>query len=158
VRLFLSNIILKSFFYLRYRLRKRRSLYHCCVARLSFCSLLDSEFTTIVATAGAYGVIDVMSTAVGANSQSGHYSHVMGTTFRLSGVRLSSFRMCHNYLQFTIYNFKFTISNLCFGLFLGAAKVSLEKLIHFGITLAFRVTVHCRKINYYQFICQPFDV
>mgnify|MGYP000667725311 CR=1 FL=1 len=43
----------------------------------------------------AYGVINVVSTAVRADCQCGYFQNVMCTTFRLSGVRLSSFRMCH---------------------------------------------------------------
>lgn len=63
---------------------------------LSFSSFFDSEFTTIVTATWANSVVNVMSTAVGADSQCRHNGNVMGTTFGLSGVRLSSFWMCHN--------------------------------------------------------------
>ena len=67
---------------------------------LSFLSLLDSQLATIVTAARAYGVVNVVCATVRADSQRRHHGFVMGTTFRLSGVRLSSFRMCHNYLTF----------------------------------------------------------
>ena len=62
--------------------------------------MFNCEFASVVAAFGADSVVDVVCTTVGADSQSGHFSHVMRTTFGLSGVRLSSFRMCHNYLTF----------------------------------------------------------
>jgi hypothetical protein len=83
---------------------------------LSFLSLLDSQLATIVSAARAYSVVDVMCATVRANSQSRHFSSVMRTTFRLSGVRLSSFRMCHSLftilqiLQITILQFFYCIS------------------------------------------------
>ena len=40
----------------------------------------DSEFTTVVATSGAYGVVDVESTAVGAFGERRSYGLVMGAT------------------------------------------------------------------------------
>lgn len=78
----------------RLRVTKTQSLYVCTHHRLSF-SLLDSQFTTVVATGRANGVVDVKSATVRACSQCRSFHYVMGTTFRLSGVRLSSFRMCH---------------------------------------------------------------
>ena len=72
----------------------------CMYAMLSLCSFLYCQLTAIVATTRAYGMIQIVSATVRADCQCGHLSHVMGTTFRLSGVRLSSFRMCHNYLTF----------------------------------------------------------
>ena len=72
---------------------------------LSFSSLLNRQFTTIVSAAGAYSVVDVVCAAVRADSQCGQLSYVMSTTFRLTGVRLSTFRMCHNYLQFNHLQF-----------------------------------------------------
>ena len=58
-------------------------------------SLLDSQFTTIIAARRAYSVINVQRATVRACSQCRRFYYVMGTTFRLSGVALSSFRMCH---------------------------------------------------------------
>jgi len=75
------------------------------IVGLSLLSLLDSQFATIVTAARAYGVVNVVCATVRADSQCRHLSFVMCTTFRLTSVRLSSFRMCHNYLtilQFTI--------------------------------------------------------
>ena len=83
---------------------------------LSFLSLLDSQLATIVTAARAYGVVDVVCATVRADSQSRHLSFVMRTTFRLSSVRLSSFRMCHSLftilqiLQITILQFFYCIS------------------------------------------------
>jgi hypothetical protein len=55
------------------------------VFNLSF-SLLDSQFTTIVTAARAYGVVDVKCAAVRACSQCRGFHYVMGTTFGLAGV------------------------------------------------------------------------
>ena len=73
---------------------------------LGLCSLLYSQFTTIVSAGRADSVVDVMSAAVRAECQCWHFSFVMSTTFRCSGVRLSSFWMCHNSLlfYFVIFN------------------------------------------------------
>ena len=62
---------------------------------LGLCSLLYSQFTTIVSASRADSVIDVVSATVRAECQCWHVSFVMCTTFRGSGVRLSSFWMCH---------------------------------------------------------------
>mgnify|MGYP003403913237 CR=1 FL=1 len=62
---------------------------------LGLCSLLYSQFTTIVSASRADSVIDVVSATVRAECQCWHFSFVMCTTFRGSGVRLSSFWMCH---------------------------------------------------------------
>ena len=67
---------------------------------LGLSSLLYSQFTTIVSASWADGVVDVVSATVRAKCQSWHFSFVMCTTFRLSGVRLSSFWMCHSCLLF----------------------------------------------------------
>lgn len=72
---------------------------------LRLSGLFYSQFATVVATARAYSVVDVVSAAVRADCQCGQFSHVMSTTFRLTGVRLSTFRMCHNYLQFNHLQF-----------------------------------------------------
>ena len=72
--------------------------YHAESPHLGFCSLLYSQFTTIVSASWADSVIDVVSATVRAKCQCRHFSFVMSTTFRLSGVRLSSFWMCHNSL------------------------------------------------------------
>ena len=57
--------------------------------------LLNGQFTAIIATAGAYRVVDVPCTAVGADSQSGGYSLIMRSALECSRLGLSSFRMCH---------------------------------------------------------------
>ena len=74
--------------------------------RLGLCSLLYSQFTTIVSAGWADGVVDVVSATVRAECQCWHFSFVMCTTFRCSGVRLSSFWMCHSSLlfYFVIFN------------------------------------------------------
>ena len=61
---------------------------------------LDSQLSAIVATSTTNGVVDIGGSAVGAYCQSRHLGYVMSTTFRSSGVRLFSFRMCHNVLLF----------------------------------------------------------
>lgn len=50
-------------------------------------------------------MVDVVCATVGAYCQSRHLSYVMGTTLSLSGVRLSTFRMCHNYLSLNVIRF-----------------------------------------------------
>ena len=74
--------------------------------RLGLYSLLYSQFTTIVAASWADSVVDVVSATVRAESQCWHFCLVVSTTFRGSGVRLSSFWMCHNSLlfYFVIFN------------------------------------------------------
>ena len=93
--------------------RKRASMYldrDAAIARLSsFCCFFDSQLATIVAAGGAYGVVDVVCTTIGTDSQSRHLSHVMGTTFGLAGVRLSSFRMCH--ILFVLLVYKLIVSS-----------------------------------------------
>ena len=81
-------------------------------AHLGFCYFLNSQLATVVAARRAYGVVDVVSTAVRANSQCWHLCHVMSTTFRLSGVRLSSFRMCHILLFLLLVLFMYCPSSL----------------------------------------------
>ena len=71
--------------------------HHSPISGFSF---LNCQFTTIVATAGANRVVDVKCATVRACSQCRSLHNVMRTTFRLAGVRLSSFRMCHIVLQF----------------------------------------------------------
>ena len=72
---------------------------------LGLCSLLYSQFTTIVSAGRADSVVDVMSAAVRAECQCWHFSFVMCTTFRCSGVRLSSFWMCHSFIILFCYFF-----------------------------------------------------
>ena len=70
---------------------------------LGLCSLLYCQFTTIISTCWADSVIDVVSATVWAECQCWHFSFVMSTTFRGSGVRLSSFWMCHILFLFISY-------------------------------------------------------
>ena len=79
---------------------------HAESPHLGFCSLLYSQFTTIVSASWADSVINVVSATVWAKCQCWHFCFVVGTTFRLSGVRLSSFWMCHSSLLF--YKFFFS--------------------------------------------------
>ena len=58
-------------------------------------SLLNGEFTSVVAAAGAYSVIYIPLTAVGALSECGGNCLIVSSTLESSGLRLSSFRMCH---------------------------------------------------------------
>ena len=76
---------------------------------------LDSDFTAIVATFAAYGVVDVPGAAVGAKSQSGSYSLVVGATFGGTGLRLFAFRMCHFVLIFMSF-FIFVVIGLSVGI------------------------------------------
>ena len=72
---------------------------------------LDSHLATIVSASGAYGVVDVVGTAVGAYGERGCYGLVMGTTFSGTSLRLSSFRMCHFcFTILTIYYFTVSLS------------------------------------------------
>ena len=87
----------------------RLSTYHAESSHLGFCSLLYSQFTTIVSASRADSVINVVSATVRAECQCWHFSFVMCTTFRLSGVRLSSFWMCHSCLLFLIVIFNLII-------------------------------------------------
>ena len=57
--------------------------------------LLDGELTAVVATSGAYGVVDVPCAAVGADSERGGYGLVVRSALEGSRLGLSSFRMCH---------------------------------------------------------------
>ena len=82
-----------------------QSLYACTIDRLSF-RLLDCQFTTVIATRRANGVVDVKCAAIRAWSQCRSLHYVMGTTFRLAGVRLSSFRMCHFALAILVHAIK----------------------------------------------------
>ena len=75
---------------------------------LGLCSLLYSQFTTIVAASWANSVVDVVSATVRAKCQCWHFCFVMCTTFRCSCVRLSSFWMCHSCLLFLIVILIFT--------------------------------------------------
>ena len=96
----------------------------------------------------------------------------MGTTFGLSGVTLSSFRMCHinlrfNNLRFTIYLVIYLIGFLApFGarsMLLQAStigiqivtKVIMEEKFHLLVALTRLVTVNDRNIDTYYFICEP---
>ena len=67
---------------------------HNCSPKSRFC-VFDSQFTTIVAARRANSVENMHCTAVRAYSQCRCFNYVMGTTFGLTGVALSSFRMCH---------------------------------------------------------------
>lgn len=58
--------------------------------------LYDCQLAAIVAAGGANGVVDVPSAAFGADSERRCYGLVVGSTLEGSGLRLSSFRMCHN--------------------------------------------------------------
>ena len=73
---------------------------------LGLCCLLYSQFTTIVSASWADSVVDVVSATVWAKRQCWHFSLVVSTTFRGSGVRLSSFWMCHSCLLFIFVIFK----------------------------------------------------
>ena len=79
----------------------------------------NSNLATIVATRGAYSVVDVISTTVRAYCQCGSYSLVMGTTLSGTSVRLSSFRMCHNSINY--------FNNLQFTFF------ERKQIIHFSL-------------------------
>ena len=57
--------------------------------------LYDCQLAAIVAAGGANGVVDVPSAAFGADSERRCYGLVVGSTLEGSGLRLSSFRMCH---------------------------------------------------------------
>ena len=57
--------------------------------------LLDGQFTAIITTSRAYGVVDVPCSAVRADSQRRSYSLIVGSAFERSRLGLSSFRMCH---------------------------------------------------------------
>ena len=84
-----------------------------CIVRLRLGSLLNCQLAAIIAAAGAYSVVDVVSAAVRANCQSRHFRYVMSTPLGLTGVRLSTFRMCHNYLQFNLLQFVFVFFFFC---------------------------------------------
>ena len=99
-------------------------------------------------------MVDVQCAAVRACSQCRRFHYVMGTTFRLSGVALSSFRMCHINLRF--YDLRF--NNLFFVYLIGfriVTKVIMEEKFHLRIALTRLVTVHDRNIDTYYFICEP---
>ena len=86
-----------------------RLLHHLQRAMLSFSSLFNSKFTAIVTARTTNSVVDVVSAAVGADSQSRHNCYIMRTTLRSTSVRLSSFRMCHNSIYYLIiYNLQFS--------------------------------------------------
>ena len=57
--------------------------------------LYDSLTAAVVAAFAANGVVDVPVAAVGAKSQCGFYSLVVGATLCGAGFGLSAFRMCH---------------------------------------------------------------
>ncbi len=78
---------------------------HAESPHLGFCCLLYSQFTTIVSASWADCVVNVVSATVRAKCQCRHFCFVVCTTFRLSGVRLSSFWMCHNCLLFYLVYF-----------------------------------------------------
>ena len=65
--------------------------------------LIDYELATIVAALAAYVVIHMPCTAVGADGESGDKSLVVCATFRSSGMRLSSFGMCHFLCAFNCF-------------------------------------------------------
>ena len=70
---------------------------------LSLCfSLFDSKFTAIVTTFSTNCVINVGCATVRANCQCRQYCYIMCTTLSGSGVRLSSFRMCHIIVTFIV--------------------------------------------------------
>lgn len=72
-------------------------------ALLSLCGSFDSEFSAIVSTSTAYGVVDVGCSTVGANCDCRQFCYIVSTTLRCSGVRLSSFRMCHVFYYLLVY-------------------------------------------------------
>lgn len=79
----------------------------CAVRKLLGHFVLDdSELATIVTAGGAYGVIDVESTAVGALGERGSYGLVMSATLEGAGLGLSSFRMCHGEILFLFVCFR----------------------------------------------------
>ena len=143
---------------------------HAESPHLGLCSLLYSQFTTIVSASWADSVVDVVSATVWAKCQCWHFCFVVGTTFRLSGVRLSSFWMCHNSYLFYLLFLKLiqpsmlrlatqnchAIITYClhilFFIFYFGTKVVLEKCIHFWVATTILVTMHQRKIHYNQFI------
>ena len=66
------------------------------VVRRLYCSLfLDSQLSTIVAASAAYSVEYMPLAAVGADGQCRSYCLVVSSSLGSSGLRLSSFRMCH---------------------------------------------------------------
>ena len=79
----------------------------------------------------------------------------MGTTFRLSGVRLSSFRMCHINLQFKhlLFYYLFYV-RIVFGIRL-VTKVGLEEKVHLRVATTGLVTVNKRNIDTDYFIGEP---
>jgi hypothetical protein len=50
---------------------------------------------TVVTALGAYGVINMPCTTVGALSDGRSHSHIVGAALSGTSLRLSSFRMCH---------------------------------------------------------------
>ena len=68
------------------------------IATLNSCFLAHHVLATVVPALGAYGVINMPCTTVGALSDGGSYSHVMSATLGCASLRLSTFRMCHFYL------------------------------------------------------------
>ena len=144
------------------KVKRQKAYYHLSPftfhfsSRLSFC-LLDSQLTTIVSAARTDGVVDVQCTTVRACCQCRSFYYVMGTTFCLSGVALSSFRMCHNILQF--YDLRF--NNLVFVYLIGfrfVTKVIMEEKFHLLVALTRLVTVNDRNIDTYNFIGEPGQV
>jgi hypothetical protein len=57
--------------------------------------LVHHVLATVVTALGAYGVINVPCTTVGALSDGRGHSHVVGAALSGTSLRLSSFRMCH---------------------------------------------------------------
>ena len=57
--------------------------------------LVHHVLATVVTALGAYGVINVPCTTVGALSDGRSHSHIVGAALSGTSLRLSSFRMCH---------------------------------------------------------------
>ena len=68
------------------------------ISQLRF--FFDCDLAAIVTAGGAYSVIDVVLTAVGAYGQRGSNCSVVCSSFESPGLGLPSFWMCHFYLLF----------------------------------------------------------
>ena len=70
--------------------------------------LLDGQFTAIITTSRAYGVVDVPCTTVRTYGERASYGLVMGATLEGTGLGLSSFRMCHgSFIVFFVIIFRY---------------------------------------------------
>ena len=96
---------------------------------------LDSHLAAIVSAGGAYRVVNVELSTIGAFRQCGRYRLVVGSSFEGASLRLSSFRMCHCCL---------CIMCLLFFLFLFLCPCHhqpLQDAGHPAVALPFRVNV-----------------